>query len=381
MFFRVILSIWTLLNVDVGWRASSFPVIARCIPRPILLAMLGLLWASYLLSRRANRFGLAHLAGFLEVIGSYWVGILFLLFLGFLTADLITGFGFLMPRLAPAVRNCSLAIALVLCTIAILQAHRAPVVTNYDVIVQNLPADRDGTVLVLLSDTHLGTMLDQRWALARIAQVQNLRPDLVVLAGDIVEDHGVAKRKWGPILGRLSAPLGVWAVEGNHETYGFPGEHDTILEDVGIHLLHDRWEQAVPGLIMAGVDDLTTKRRRGIDYRPLLDRALSNRPALAATIFISHTPWPPDRAAYPGIGLMLSGHTHDGQIWPFNYVVKSIYSFIGGQYDIGGMPLIVCRGTGTWGPRMRLWQRGEIVRVTLRAATGVMPQAGIPASD
>jgi predicted MPP superfamily phosphohydrolase len=56
----------------------------------------------------------------------------------------------------------------------------------------------------------------------------------------------------------------------------------------------------------------------------------------------------------PGIGLMLSGHTHNGQIWPFNYVVKSIYPFIAGKYDMNGMPLIVCRGTGTWGPRMRL---------------------------
>ena len=56
----------------------------------------------------------------------------------------------------------------------------------------------------------------------------------------------------------------------------------------------------------------------------------------------------------PGIGLMLSGHTHNGQIWPFNYVVKSIYPFIAGKYDMNGMLLIVCRGTGTWGPRMRL---------------------------
>jgi hypothetical protein len=369
MFFKVILSIWTLMHVYVGWRGSSTPIIARHIPRPAFLAILTMLWASYLLSRTAKRHGLFRFASFLEFIGSYWVGVLFLAFLGFLAADLITGFGFLMPRLAPTVRGWGLDAALVLCVIAIIQAHRSPVVINYDVRIQNLPAERNGTVLVLLSDTHLGTMLDERWASARITQVEALHPDLIVLAGDIVEDHGNAKRKWGPLLGRLSAPLGVWAVEGNHETYGPRRERDTVLQDAGIHLLHDRWEQAAPGLTIAGVDDLTTRRRRGVNYTSFLDRALSDRPSTGATILISHTPWPPDQATCPGIGLMLSGHTHNGQIWPFNYVVKSMYPFVAGNYNVNGMPLIVCRGTGTWGPRMRLWQRGEIVRVTLHSAT------------
>jgi predicted MPP superfamily phosphohydrolase len=258
-------------------------------------------------------------------------------------------------------------VALVLCVIAIIQAHRSPVVTSYDVTIPKLPSERNGTVVVLVSDTHLGSMLDERWALARIAQVQALRPDLIVLGGDIVEDHGAAKRKWGPLLGKLSAPLGVWAVDGNHETFGFGGK-DGVLQDAGIHLLHDRWEEAAPGLIIAGVDDLTTTQRRAGNLTSSLNGALTGRPSNGATIFLSHTPWPPDAAAYPGIGLMLSGHTHNGQIWPFRYVVKAIYPFVAGKYEVNGMALIVCRGTGTWGPRMRLWGRGEIVRVTLHAS-------------
>ena len=68
-----------------------------------------------------------------------------------------------------------------------------------------------------------------------------------------------------------------------------------------------------------------------------------------------------------GVELMLSGHTHGGQIWPFGYLVRTVYPLLAGQYSANGMPVIVCRGTGTWGPRMRLWHRGEILRVTLRA--------------
>jgi hypothetical protein len=367
MFFAIILSLWTLLHVYVGWRGASLPLVVRYLPRPVLFAILLLLWASYLASRIADQAGFDRLGFFLEVVGSYWIGILFLVFLSLLAADLVTGSGFLAPHLAPAVRTWSLGVALVLSIVAIVQAHRPPVVTSYNVVLQNLPAERDGAVLVLLSDTHLGAMLDERWILARIAQVEALHPSLIVLAGDIIEDHGAAKRKWGPILGRLSAPLGVWAVDGNHETFGPPGERDTVLQDAGIHLLHNRWEPAASGLIVAGVDDLTTLRRRAGNYQSALDRALTGRPASGATVFLSHTPWPPDRAAYPGIGLMLSGHTHNGQIWPFNYVIQAIYPFVAGYYNVNGMPLIVCRGTGTWGPRMRLWQRGEIARIVLHS--------------
>ena len=72
-------------------------------------------------------------------------------------------------------------------------------------------------------------------------------------------------------------------------------------------------------------------------------------------------------AASNGVGLMLCGHTHNGQIWPFNYLVKMRFPLLTGRYDVNGMTVIVSRGAGTWGPRMRLWQPGEILRITLRA--------------
>ncbi len=210
-------------------------------------------------------------------------------------------------------------------------------------------------------------MLDEKWATARIAQIEQLRPDMIVLAGDIVEGHDEPSQQWVPVLRQLSAPLGVWAVNGNHEGYGRDGSGGDLLAHSGIHVLRDEWAEAAPGLIVAGVDDLTSRQRRTGHYTEFIDEALSTRPVGATTIFISHTPWNPEKASVSGVRLMLAGHTHNGQIWPFNYVVGRIYPFIAGRYDVNGMPLIVCRGTGTWGPRMRLWQRGEIVKVTLRA--------------
>jgi len=113
------------------------------------------------------------------------------------------------------------------------------------------------------------------------------------------------------------------------------------------------------------VDDLTSRRRSGNGGDAVL-QALAGRPA-SATILLSHTPWQTDAAASAGVGLMLSAHTHGGQIWPFDYVIQRRYPLLEGQYQVGGMTVIVCRGTGTWGPRMRLWSPGEIMRVTLHA--------------
>ena len=166
------------------------------------------------------------------------------------------------------------------------------------------------------------------------------------------------------VLSRLSAPLGVWAGPGNHESHGGHDRRIGLMEDAGLQVLRNRWAEVRPGFVLAGVDDLTAARRAGrkVDY---ILQALAHRPP-GATILLSHTPWQAEKAASAGAGLMLSGHTHGGQIWPFSYLVRRIYPLLGGQYDVEGMPVIVCRGTGTWGPRMRLWRPSEILRVTLR---------------
>ena len=83
------------------------------------------------------------------------------------------------------------------------------------------------------------------------------------------------------------------------------------------------------------------------------------------TVLMNHQPRGFDIAAQHKVDLMLSGHVHNGQIWPFNYLVSLRYSLMGGRYESGGMSVIVNRGTGTWGPRMRLWRPSELLRVRL----------------
>jgi hypothetical protein len=199
-----------------------------------------------------------------------------------------------------------------------------------------------------------------------VERINDLQPDLVVVVGDVVDGNVERVERLQPVLARLRAPLGVWAVTGNHEYYAGVEQCVRLFEDAGYQVLRDSWAEVAPGLVLAGVDDLTAREQFGRGGRPV-EQALAKRPPGAA-ILLSHSPWQADLAAKLGAGLMLSGHTHNGQLWPFSYLVRLRYPLLGGRYEVNGMPVIVCRGSGTWGPRMRLWQPGEIVRIKLKSA-------------
>lgn len=365
MFGFVLIFAITLMHLYVFWRAASVPVFKRYVSGKLLIGAGLLLWAVFVLGRIYGHQGTGLLAKSLEFLGMNWMAVLFLVFVCLFTVDLVSGFGFLVPRLAPSLRGIAVVAGVVLSLVALFQGLRPPVVQNYEVYLSGLDDEMDGTVIVAMSDLHIGTLLDKRWLEARVAQVQAEQPDLVVLLGDLFEGHGKPQGELLPVLRRLSAPLGVWVVPGNHEFHHRDDGSALLIEKAGFQLLSNRWAEVRPGLIMAGIDDLTAMHRSGKGGDPI-SKTLVGRPP-GATILLSHTPWQAGKAAKAGVGLMLSGHTHGGQIWPFDYLVKRVYPLLEGRYEVEGMTVIVCRGTGTWGPRMRLWRPSEILRLKLRA--------------
>jgi hypothetical protein len=289
---------------------------------------------------------------------------LFIIFICLFAMDLITGFGLFFPNLASRLRGFAIVIGVGLSVIALIQGLRPPVVENYDVYLSELPNEMDNTVIIAISDLHLGSLLGHRWLQARMAQITNQKPDLVVLLGDIFEGHVDSEDELLTVMNSLSAPLGVWAVYGNHEFHRRRDQSEAPINKAKFKVLRNCWTEIRPGFILAGVDDLTTVKRRAGQVSHYISKTLVGRPP-GATILLSHTPWETEKAAKAGVGLMLCGHTHGGQIWPFDYLVKCRYPLLEGRYEVNGMTVIVSRGTGTWGPRMRLWSTGEILRVTL----------------
>lgn len=364
MFGSILISICTLMHIYVFWRLATVPLVSRHVSLYLLFAAGLLLWAIFFIGRVFGHNGTGALAAAAEFFGMLWMGTLFLLFLPLLAADIITLFGLLLPRIAATLRGWALVAGVALSIIAIIQGMRPPVVQRYEVRLAGLPSAMDKTVVAAMSDLHLGSLIGKRWLAARVAQVNRERPDLVVFLGDLFEGHGESEDELLSTLRGLSAPLGVWAVTGNHEFHGGSERSTRLFDGAGIRLLRNRWEQLRPGFILAGVDDLTAKYRsgRGGDF---ISQALSGRPP-GATILLSHTPWETEKAASAGVNLMLCGHTHGGQIWPFGYLARRAYPLLAGRYEVDGMPVIVSRGTGTWGPRMRLWRPAEILRIVLR---------------
>jgi predicted MPP superfamily phosphohydrolase len=366
VFVGIVLGLWTGMHLFLLWRLWELPLMAGAGIRrwALLLAAVG--WLSYPLGRLLVHSRSFPWAPAVELAGAIWMGVLFFAVVALLVVDLPTGFGRLLPAWSIHLRLAAVALALFLSAAALVQGLRAPCVRELELPLPGLPRERDGLVLVHLSDLHLGSLLGRRWLAERMRQVDSLRPDLLVITGDVLDGDLTAVEPLLPLLRQLHAPLGVWAVTGNHEFYAGLERSVALLKRAGFHVLRDQWEEAAPGLILAGVDDLTARRQFGLPDHPL-EGAFKGRPQ-GATLFLCHSPLQVQRASELGAGLMLSGHTHAGQIWPFGYLVRLSYPYLAGSFRVGGMELVVSRGTGTWGPRMRLFHRSEILRITLRAA-------------
>ncbi|MGQ9496034.1 MAG: metallophosphoesterase [Thermoanaerobaculaceae bacterium] len=365
MFFISVLSVWTCMHVYFFWRMSQLP---RLSTLPWWFWWLAgiFLWLSYPFTRYLDRNGFSpELARYLELLGACWLGVLFLEVTLLLVADLITGFGLWRTAAIPA-RLLALTTGAILGAYGLIQGTRAPVVEEVEVRLAELPPKLDGLRLVQLSDLHLGTILGEAWLSSILAQVRELRPDLVAITGDLVDAHARHVERLLPLLQTLRAPLGVFAVTGNHEHYAGVEATVALLRQAGFQVLRDEHRQVKEGLVLAGIDDLTARRGSALALNAV-EKALANRPS-GACILLSHTPWQVEVAAKAGVGLMLSGHTHGGQIWPFSYLVALSYPYLQGTYRLGDCTLHVSRGTGTWGPRLRLFSPAEITLLVLRSA-------------
>jgi len=203
-----------------------------------------------------------------------------------------------------------------------------------------------------------------------VNQVLALDPDVVAVTGDLVDGHVPAVEPMLPELQRLRARRGVLAVLGNHEFYAGAAASRRLLRSAGYTVLDNAAAEVAPGLWVAGVPDPRGARETGEPPPADLAAALAGVPEGAAVVLLQHSPEAVEAAAAAGVGLMLSGHTHGGQIWPFTYAVRVVYPHLGGVYRTGPMTHVVSLGAGLWGPPMRLFAPSDIVRVTFRSGPG-----------
>jgi predicted MPP superfamily phosphohydrolase len=224
-----------------------------------------------------------------------------------------------------------------------------------------------GYRIVQLSDIHVGPTIGRKFIEQIVAQTNALDPDVIVITGDLVDGSVAILRDAVAPLAALKAKDGVFFVTGNHEYYSGVDEWLAHLPSLGIRVLRN--ERVVLGegsdaIELAGVDDWSA-RGFGHGHGADLGQALAGRDRGRVLILLAHQPKQIIEAAREDVDLQLSGHTHGGQMFPFGYLVGLQQPYVAGFHMHEGTALYVSRGTGYWGPPMRVGSPAEITQIEL----------------
>ena len=233
-------------------------------------------------------------------------------------------------------------------------------IREIDVKLRGLPPELAGFRLVQISDVHVGPLLRKDWVAGIVERIRGLSPDLVAITGDLVDGRVHELRDHVAPLARIDARRGVFFVTGNHEYYSGVEEWYAHLPSLGVRPLRNERVEVAPGLELAGIEDPTGE--------PDLGAALRGRDPSRALVLLAHQPRQFKEAARQGVPLTLSGHTHGGQIWPFSWLVALAQPYLAGLHRRGDSQLYVSRGTGFWGPPMRVFAPAEITLLKLQPA-------------
>ncbi len=250
----------------------------------------------------------------------------------------------------------------------VIEARRRPRILPVEVPLPNLPPQFDGFKIVQISDLHVGPTIKRNWV-EMVGQVaDDAGGDLVVLTGDLVDGTVPQLREDTAPLRDLSARFGRYFVTGNHDYYSGVMPWLEEIDRLGWGVLlnqHRVIEKDGAQLVIAGVTDLTAAGHIA-DQRSSPQGAIAGAPVGAVRILLAHQPKSVVEASAAGFDLQLSGHTHGGQFFPWDNFARLAQPYLSGLHRHDNMWIYVSRGTGYWGPPVRIGQPSEITLITLR---------------
>jgi uncharacterized protein len=233
--------------------------------------------------------------------------------------------------------------------------------------VKGLAPAMEGTVIVQLTDIHVGPTIGRDFIASMVREVNALSPDVIAITGDLVDGSVSSLGHHVAPLGELRAKHGVFFVTGNHEYYS--GVEDWLVElrRLGVRVLANEHVTLDGALDLAGVNDWSA-RRYDASHAADMGKALAGRDTSRPVVLLAHQPKHMREATERGVSLVLSGHTHGGQIWPWSKLVALDQHYLAGLYREGDTQLYVSEGTGYWGPPMRINTSPEITKIVLESA-------------
>lgn len=378
IFFGTFLLVWGGVHFYLYSRVSAgFDLGSRA--RLILKVSLIVLALLYLAGKMLERFAGQSVGVPVMWVGALWMGILSITLSTLIVFDVWVALPAWVLQRTAAIRPSTAGAVLKWGMVAVLSGSAlltawgvknglsGPRVTELEQRMRGLPASAKNFSIVVASDIHIGDLTTQPYLDRLITQIESLQPDLVVLIGDLTDESnggdGTAFRK----LASIRAKYGVIAATGNHEWYSGGDKVVAALSHAGIPVLQQKHQVIAGAFVVAGVDDPAfLGGRRGA--AAAIDRAVAGRPEGLPVVLLSHQPVAVEHAAQSGVSLMLCGHTHGGQIPPFQLITGLAFPFFKGSYQVGEMRVYVNNGAGSWGPPIRLFADPEIVRIRLTPA-------------
>lgn len=292
-----------------------------------------------------------------------WIGLLVNLVLFFVLAWAIVGISSLFG-IAPKEKILALIVVYAAITYSAYGIWNAfsQTVTHVDISIADLPESWVGKKIVQISDVHLGHIYSPRYMEGLAQKVSALKPDAIVITGDLFDGTDGSLDIFTQSLNGLVAPDGIYYVTGNHETYLGVEKVSALINKTKIIELKDQMRE-VDGLQFVGID--YPQRMDSKDIGAVI-AGMSGFDPQKPSILLWHIPTQIEAAKKAGISLQLSGHTHNGQLFPFGFVTKLIFKgYDYGYKKEGNYSIYTSSGLGGWGPPMRTEKTSEIVEIKL----------------
>jgi predicted MPP superfamily phosphohydrolase len=386
VFFAIALTVLITAYTWVGWRLlGPFSTGASRLGWTVLVAHLLSVVVSITLIRTVGAAGWVRAIHWFAYIG---MGLFALVLTGLVIRDLLWGGVWFVDRVMalgggslkwvphdPERRELLfgmanvgiLALSGIAGTLGFVAARRTPRVVEVDIPIANLPDALDGYRIAQITDLHVGPTIGRDFVDGVVAVVNRLSPDLIAVTGDLVDGAPEQLLPQMGALRTLQAVDGVYFVTGNHEYYSGPLRWCRAVADLGMTVLnnaHRVIERDGARLLIAGVTD---HRAHTVvpAHRSDPAAAVAGAAPCDARILLAHQPKSCHAAVEVGFDLQISGHTHGGQMWPWNLFVRLSQPFISGLNRLDSMWVYVSRGTGYWGPPMRIGVPSEITLLRL----------------
>ncbi len=331
---------------------------------------------SFFAGRVLERFSICAASDYLIWIGSFWFGMMIYLFFGVLLCDLlrlgnwIAGTVPVPSDLYTRIKQIAALVVTAVATVTVIAGYINTLHPRINTVVIEVPKSAGGRRtldIALVTDIHLGTIIKNSRLQTMVDMVNVLRPDMVLLAGDIVDEDlaPVIQNNLGDLLRTIRSRYGTYAVTGNHEYIGGVEAASKYLSDHGVTVLRDRAVLIDNGFYLVGREDRSISQftnRRRLPLESIMKGVDLKKPV----IMMDHQPYHLAGSAENGVDLQVSGHTHHGQLWPFNFITSLIYDVSRGLKKVGNAHVYVSCGYGTWGPPVRVGMRPEVVHIQLR---------------